>query len=144
MIDLSFLEDWIPNLAALINVEPATVVFYVGLICMAANMIGRLIPDDAVGVKGVIRDVAKFIGAYTQNRVTTGVKTGDVIKGIVESRVERKQEGKLQTLELEDVVPAPVAEQLEEELPPTPTPVPAFPGLLNRKPPIEDFPEEFK
>lgn len=140
MIDLSFLEDPIPNIAALINVAPSTVLFYLGLICAGANILARMIPDDATGWKGVVRDIAKVVGLYTQNRVTTGVKTGDVIKGIIQSRVERRQDGKLQTLELDEVVPAPVAEAIEDELSPTPAPVPAFPGLIAKnKQELDEF-----
>ncbi len=139
-MDLSFLQELIPNVAGFFNLPPESLMLFLIVVSSTANIIARRIPDDQTGWKGVVRDVCSILGLYTQNRVSAGVKTGDVIKGIVHSRVERKADGKLQTLELEEVVPAPVAEAIEDEMKPTPAPVPAFPGLINRK--IEDYPEE--
>lgn len=82
-MDLSFLQDMIPDLASALNVEPATLLLYLGLIATGCNIIGRLIPDDKVGALGTIRDICKFIGVYTPNRVASGISVNDVARSIV-------------------------------------------------------------
>lgn len=42
----------------------------VALVIVVAQIIGRLIPDEATGILGVIRRVAKLVGLYTGNRET--------------------------------------------------------------------------
>lgn len=140
-MDLSGIERFIPNVAAWLHIDPTTVVFLVGIFMALCNVVGRRIPDDRKGIVGLIRDVAKFIGAYSANKITSNVTTVDVAKGIIESRLDNVHDKKLQTVELSDVVPAAKLDELEATLP-TPAPVPAFPGLMNRK--IEEFPQEFK
>lgn len=41
---------------------------YVALVIIAAQVVGRAIPDNATGVFGVLRKVAKIIGLYVRNR----------------------------------------------------------------------------
>lgn len=40
----------------------------IALIVLAAQIIGRAIPDSAVGILGIIRKVAKIIGLYASNQ----------------------------------------------------------------------------
>jgi hypothetical protein len=70
-MDLSILQAFIPNLAGFLNVEPATALLFITLLVTVANLIGRLIPDDKVGVLGFVRDLCKLIGAYTPNRTAS-------------------------------------------------------------------------
>lgn len=42
----------------------------IGLIILVSRAIAKLIPDSASGVVGVIRQVLKVLGAYTENRKT--------------------------------------------------------------------------
>lgn len=88
-MDLSFIESLIPNLAAFFNVEPATLVFLIGVITTAANVTARLIPEDATGWQGTVRDIAKIIGVYVSSRVTKGVTVQDIAKTTIGSRVDQ-------------------------------------------------------
>lgn len=45
------------------------------IVVILAQLIGRLIPDDATGILGVIRKVAKVVGLYVANRVTADKDT---------------------------------------------------------------------
>ena len=63
------IEQMIPDLARLLGVEPATALLVFGLFVTAANLVGRLIPDDKTGALGVIRRTAKLIGMYAPNKV---------------------------------------------------------------------------
>lgn len=87
-MDLSFIEHLIPDVAGWLNVEPATLVALIGFVLGACNLAGRLIPDDAEGVLGWVRRICKFLGVCASNRVSSGVKTSDVIKSVVGERVE--------------------------------------------------------
>lgn len=82
-MDLSVLQDLIPDVAGWLNIDPATLLLYLGVIATACNVIGRLIPDDQTGWLGKVRDVAKFIGVYTPNRVASGVSVNDVARAVV-------------------------------------------------------------
>lgn len=86
-MDLSILEQLIPNLAGWLNVQPATLLLYLTVFCTVSNLIGRLIPDDKLGILGRIRDVAKVLGIYASNRVSTGITTGDVVKSVVGAQI---------------------------------------------------------
>lgn len=135
------MENLIPDIAKHLGMAPSSVLFFLIAISFVGNLTGRLIPDDATGWKGVVRDASKILGGYVQNRVSKGVKTADVVKGIVESRVKNVEAGAPQTVELSDVVSAEQEQELTQEIAPPAQVVPAFPGLVNRK--IEDFPKEF-
>lgn len=63
-----------------LGLDPLFVAGMVPFIILAGNLIGRAIPDDATGVPGVIRKVAKVVGLYLSNRVSTGISTNSVIK----------------------------------------------------------------
>lgn len=107
-MDLSILQSMIPNVAAWLHVEPATVLFWLTAIVTGANLAARLIPDDQIGAWGRVRDICKVIGIYAQNRVTTGVKASDVLKEIVGSRVEAEAHERIQDLasDNESLIPA--------------------------------------
>ena len=77
-MDLSGIEDLIPNLAGLLGIEPATALLIVGILVSLCNLAGRLIPDEATGWLGTVRKVCKFVGLYASNRVTKGVSVNDV------------------------------------------------------------------
>lgn len=88
-MDLSGIEYFIPNIAAYFNVDPATILMLVGAICTIANVLSRVIPDDAIGFWGVVRKIASILGVYVSNRVSTGITTNDVIKKVVGGEVGR-------------------------------------------------------
>src|SRR3546814_20802821 len=63
------IEDYIPDLAKLLGVEPSTALLIVGLLIALMNLGGRLIPDDATGWLGVVRKICKLVGLYASNRI---------------------------------------------------------------------------
>lgn len=46
--------------------EPATGT--IALVVVAAQIVGRIIPDNSKGILGVVRKIAKLVGLYTPNR----------------------------------------------------------------------------
>lgn len=83
MHELNGIEHYIPDVAAMLGVEPATVLLFVGLTVALANLAGRLIPDDATGWLGAIRKVCKFIGLYASNRIASGLTVNEIAKTTV-------------------------------------------------------------
>lgn len=83
-MDLSILQSLTPNLAAFFHLAPETLLAWILVLCTVANIIGRIIPDDATGVLGAVRDVCKALGLYVANRVSSGVTVNDVAKSIVQ------------------------------------------------------------
>ena len=113
------IEDYIPNLAALLGVEPSTALLIVGLIVAFANLGGRLIPDDATGFLGVVRKLCKIIGLYASNRITSGLTVNEVARTTV-----------------------PIIEQVGDQLDKVESivgVVKAFPGLPDRDPTTGKF-----
>src|SRR5690606_23433152 len=92
MNDLSGIEQYIPNLAALLGIEPSTALLLVGLIIAIANLGGRLIPDDKTGFLGFVREACKLIGLYASNRISSGLtvnKIAETTAPIVQELDER-------------------------------------------------------
>lgn len=115
-MDLSFLQLLIPDVAKFFNLDPATVIFYLTLVVLIANLVGRLIPDDVTGFMGTVRNVAKVLGAYTPNRITSGVSVNDVARAAI-------------TVEPELAKIPGIVEDVEEVV----DIVKAFPGLDNAR-----------
>lgn len=42
------------------------------------NVLGRLIPDDATGVLGVVRKISKILGLYVSNRLSSQTTVNEV------------------------------------------------------------------
>ena len=40
----------------------------IALVVLAAQIIGRAIPDSAGGILGIVRKLAKIVGLYVKNR----------------------------------------------------------------------------
>ena len=109
------LEHLIPDVAGALGVEPTTALLGVGVVMTGANILGKVIPDDKKGVLGVIRKVAKVVGAYVPNTVHKGVSVTDVAR---------------------DIVTRELAEEIDERLPEV---VKAFPGLPTTEEVVEDI-----
>ena len=77
------IEDYIPNVAAWLGVQPSTVLLLIGLTVAIANLGGRLIPDDATGFWGVVRKLCKVIGLYASNRIASGLTVNEVARTTV-------------------------------------------------------------
>lgn len=72
--------DPLTAIAHALGIDP---LFLAGLVPFAIlffNLLGRAIPDDAVGVLGFIRKVAKVLGLYLSNRVSSGVSINKVVQ----------------------------------------------------------------
>lgn len=59
-----------------LGLDLATMMGVLATIALFAQLIGKAIPDDATGVLGIIRKIAKVIGLYTTNK--TGEPTPEV------------------------------------------------------------------
>jgi hypothetical protein len=70
--------DIIPLIAGWLHIDPASLLLYLGALVTIANVVARLIPNDATGALGVIRKVAAVIGVYVSSRVTSGTSVNDV------------------------------------------------------------------
>lgn len=65
------MEAIIHSVIQLLGLDVATMMGVLATVALFAQLVGKAIPDDATGLLGVIRKVAKVIGLYTPN------KTGD-------------------------------------------------------------------
>lgn len=83
MVDLSGIEHYIPNVAAMLGVEPATALLLVTVVVVIANLISKFIPDDKTGPLGMIRKVAKFVGIAASNRIMAGLTVNEVVRATV-------------------------------------------------------------
>lgn len=77
------IEDYIPNLAAFLGVEPSTALLLVVTLVALANLGSRLIPDDATGFLGLVRKLCKIIGLYASNRIASGLTVNEVARTTV-------------------------------------------------------------
>lgn len=77
------IEDFIPPIAQMLGVEPATVLLMLGIVVAVANLLGRVIPDDAGGWLGMVRKASKLLGLFVPNRVTSGISVNDTAKAVV-------------------------------------------------------------
>lgn len=102
-MEITLLLNW---LAAQIGVEPAVLVLVGGMIVSFANLTSRLIPDDAIGMLGIMRKVCRVVGLYASNRVTGNVSANDILRGAVEH----------------GIAPVTHADFIEESSPPMPEP----------------------
>src|SRR3546814_2691257 len=79
------IEDYIPDLAKLLGVEPSTALLIVGLLIALMNLGGRLIPDDATGWLGFVRKICKLVGLYASNRITSKLTVNKIAETTVRS-----------------------------------------------------------
>ncbi|MDB4725964.1 hypothetical protein OAF54_00915 [bacterium] len=55
------------EILSVIGLSPSTVAFVIALI-LFFERIGKLIPDEATGIKGLIRKASKILGGYIENK----------------------------------------------------------------------------
>lgn len=77
------MEQLILSAAAALGLGPDALLFLTLLVVLSARAIGNWIPDDATGLLGLLRKMAKLIGFYVGNRVTSGVSVNDVARTFV-------------------------------------------------------------
>jgi hypothetical protein len=70
-------------LATLVGVDLETLIAYLAVVVTVSNIIGRLIPDTAVGPLGVLRKVCKVIGIYVGNRVAPTLTANDAARAVI-------------------------------------------------------------
>lgn len=121
-MDLSLLQQLVPDLAGWLHLPPSTLLLYIILIGTGSNIVSRVIPDDVTGFWGGVRRLATVLGAYVPNRITSGVTTNDVVRQIVTPASNQaiqaaEQPGTLIHEVVDDMANKPV--------------VPAFPGLAS-------------
>lgn len=87
------MDTLIDSLAAQLGLSGVTLIVTLMVVSKAANMVSRIIPDDAKGFKGLIRKVCTVVGLYASNRVASGVTQADVAKGLVSNGAMVVQRG---------------------------------------------------
>lgn len=92
------LEFIIPNLAAMVGVPASTLLVGLTIIGVVSNIVGRVIPDDETGFLGGVRRVAKVIGVYVPNKVTSGVTVNDVVRSVINTPVDEKADATVHDL----------------------------------------------
>lgn len=74
------ITNFIPTIAGWLHLEPAQLIFWIGLITFLANTLARRIPSTATGWLGTVRTIATILGGYVANRVAPGVTSEDIGK----------------------------------------------------------------
>lgn len=101
MLDLNEIAAMFSNL---FGVEVAHVITLLLLFSLVARIAGKLIPDDATGVLGVIRMIATVVGLGFSNRISSGVSESDVVKVVAESKDRvRGEDGKFTDATVKEV-----------------------------------------
>lgn len=92
IVDLSGIQDYIPNIAAWLGIQPATALLLLTMLVTASNLAARLIPDTAIGPLGTIRKIAKVIGMFVPNRVAPSISVNDVAKAVIARKTPTVQD----------------------------------------------------
>lgn len=69
--------DLIQEIFGISAEQLAIILVVISLVC---RVTGKLIPDSATGILGLVRKVVKFVGLQVENRIEPGVTTEDVSK----------------------------------------------------------------
>lgn len=72
--------DPLTTVAQALGLDPLFVAGLVPFIILGSNLIGRAIPDDAAGWQGIVRKIAKVLGLYLSNRVSSGISVNKVVQ----------------------------------------------------------------
>lgn len=101
------MDQILNGIASELGLSATTVVLLMFIVSKGADLVGRLIPDDATGWKGFVRKAAKVVGVYVGNRVTQGVSTNDVAKTLAKTELNGRVEGgKFGTISMVDRIKA--------------------------------------
>lgn len=76
------MDELLNTIAALLGLRVETLLLVSGLIAISCNLIGRSIPDSAIGWLGTLRKVCKVLGLYLPNRLTPAVTVNTVGKAV--------------------------------------------------------------
>jgi hypothetical protein len=72
------------------GLSSAHVIVLLVVISLVSQVVGRLIPDDATGLLGVIRQIAKVLGLYVSNRVSSGISVNDTARQVVREQLPER------------------------------------------------------
>lgn len=111
-------EDLIPPLAQWLGIDPASALFYVGVILAIARVLSRKIPDDKTGFLGLVRDIAALISIDVSNKLTAGITVNDVTKRVIGLDTYDEVKEKIIEKASEGLIP----EVTDELLPPSKNP----------------------
>lgn len=68
------------EVATVLGIPPAAIPIILGVIYLSAKAISRLIPDNATGWKGTLRNVAGVISVDISSRIAPGITIASVAK----------------------------------------------------------------
>lgn len=123
------ISQLVPILGQVTGLAPSSLLLYVGILVTVANITGRLIPDDKTGFLGGVRKVAKVVGVYASNRVTSGVSANDVVRAVVGAGIHQQAENIVQDMASEagSLIPGVIGDVAESAA------AVAFPGFQARQ-----------
>lgn len=75
--------DVITLLSHMLGVNTGALVGYIAVIVTICNLVGRFIPDTAIGWQGTVRKICKVLGMYLGNRVAPGVSANTVATAVI-------------------------------------------------------------
>lgn len=115
------MEQFIPDLAGLLGLDSTTTLMLWLVLMLVANTISKLIPEDATGVRRIVRRVASIIGVHVKNRVHEKITPEGMTQAFI-VEAERHAKTRLQdgVDQVKDVirVPAEFEAYLQNTMPP--------------------------
>jgi hypothetical protein len=81
------MEQIVLSIATALGIEPESLAMITLVVVLAARALGNRIPDDATGFPGIVRKVAKVVGVYVPNRITSGANVNDIARAELNSRL---------------------------------------------------------
>lgn len=73
------------QVAAAFNLDESSLLAVAIIVSAIANIVSRLIPDDAVGWQAAVRRVTAILGMHVHNRVTKATTTEDMARTLAVS-----------------------------------------------------------
>jgi hypothetical protein len=78
------MDGIINSIAAQVGLDSVELLALAAIIMVVSGFVGRIIPDDATGLLGLIRKLAKILGLYASNRITSQQTVNDVARRIID------------------------------------------------------------
>ena len=75
--------DIIDLITRFLGIDAEYLALILGIVIAVCNLIGKAIPDSATGFLGTLRKIAKVLGLYIGNRITTNVSANDTARALV-------------------------------------------------------------
>lgn len=77
------MEHFFNYLLDSIGLESSALMGVLALFSLIMRFIGKSIPDDATGALGIIRKIAKILGLYVSNRLTSTESTATAARRVI-------------------------------------------------------------